>query len=148
MLRPVVERSSPRSRGALTASAVLLALSGCSLGADGEKGRTEAARGAPSDVAATVRELDTAVQKRDWRTICDRLLTPAARQRAGGKDCARLVGSSAGDLRGARVELAGIEVSRGGAQASVRTRSRSQRPVTDTLTLRRVGGRYRIEALR
>jgi hypothetical protein len=144
MLRRVKERS----RAALTASAALVALSGCSLGADEERSRTEPLRGASKEVAATVQALDRAVRKRDWRAVCDRLFTSAARERAGGKDCARLASSSAGALRGPRIELVGIEVSRGGAQARVRTQARGQAPLIDTLTLRRVGGRYRIESLR
>ena len=136
------------ARAGLTASVALLSLSGCSLGADDEKGKTEPASGAPKQVAATVRALDRAVRAEDWRTVCERLFTPAARRRAGGRDCVRLVRSSAGELRGARIELVGIEVSKSGAEARVRTQARGQRPLTDTLTLKRVEGRYRIEALR
>jgi hypothetical protein len=128
-------------------SAALLALSGCSLGADEERGRTEAAEGATKQVAATVQELDRAVRKRDWRTVCDKLFTAAARERAGGRDCARLVGSSAGRLRGARIELVGIVIKGHSAQARVRSRARGQTPLTDTLTLKRVSGRYLIESL-
>src|SRR3954469_22211487 len=141
MLRPVKWAGLP----ALTA---LLVLSGCSLGADEEKASTAPVKGAPKQVAAAVSGLDRAVRAGDWRTICDRLFTPAARQRAGGKDCVRLVRSSAGDLRGARIELGGIEVSKRGAQARVRPRDKGQAPLTDTLTLERAGGGYRIEALR
>ncbi len=130
------------------ASVALIALSGCSLGADDEKGKPEPARGAAKQVAATVGALDRAVRAGRWRTICDRLFTPAARERAGGKDCVRLVRSSAGDLRGARIELVGIEVGQRGAEARVRTQARGQAPLTDTLTLRRMSGRYRIESLR
>jgi hypothetical protein len=128
--------------------AALLALSGCSLGADDEKGKTEPANGAPKQVAATVRALERAVRAKDWRTVCERLFTPAARERAGGRDCVRLVRSSAGDLRRARIELVGIEVGKAGAEARVRTQARGQAPLTDTLTLKRAGGRYRIESLR
>src|SRR3954449_6191452 len=141
MLRPVKWAGLP----ALTA---LLVLSGCSLGADEEKGSTAPVKGAPKQGAAAVSRLGRAVRAWDWRTICDRLFTPAARQRAGGKDCVRLVRSSAGDLRGARVELVGIEVGKSEARARVRTQARGQRPLTDTLTLKRAGGRYRIESLR
>jgi hypothetical protein len=136
------------TRAGLTASAALLALSGCSLGADEERGRTEPASAASRQVAASVQALDRAVRKRDWRTICERLFTPAARERAGGKDCARLVKSSAGALRGPRIELVAIEVRRGGAEARVRTRAQGQAPLTDTLTLKRTARRYRIESVR
>jgi len=135
-------------RAGLTVGLVLLSLAGCSLGSDGEKTKTEAAKGAPSQVAATVQALDKAVRAGDWRTVCDRLFTTSARARAGGRDCPRLVRSSAGSLSGARIELVGIEVKKGGAEARVRSRARGQSALTDTLVLRRVGGRYRIDALR
>jgi hypothetical protein len=136
------------TRAALTAWIALIALSGCSLGSDDEKGKNEPAAGEAKQVAAAVSALDKAVRAGDWRTVCDRLFTPAARRRAGGRDCVRLVRSSAGDLRGARIELVGIEVSKAGAQAKVRTRSKGQAALTDTLVLKRAGGGYRIDALR
>jgi hypothetical protein len=141
MLRPV-------KQAGLMAGIALLGLSGCSLGADEEKGKTEPAQGAPKQVAATIGELDRAVRVKDWRTICDRLFTASARERAGGNDCIRLVRSSAGDLSGARIELIDIELTRGGAEARVRTRARGQATLTDTISLRRAGGRYRVESIR
>jgi hypothetical protein len=134
-------------RAGLTASLALLALTGCSLGADDETGSTTPAEGAPKQVAQTVGELDRAVRRSDWRTVCNRLFTPAARERAGGRDCPRLVGSAAGRLRGARIELLEITVKGDSAEARVRSRARGQRPVTDTLTLKRVSGRYLIDSL-
>src|SRR5215210_7057379 len=111
----------PVKRAGFMASAALLGLSGCSVGADDESGQTETARGAPKQVAATVQELDRAVRKSDWGTVCDRLLTGAARERAGGKDCVKLVSSSAGRLTGARIELVGITVKKDRAEARVRS---------------------------
>jgi hypothetical protein len=91
-------------------------------------------------VAETVQELDRAVRKRDWRTVCDRLFTAAARERAGGRDCARLLGSSAGRLRGARIELVEIVIKGDTAEARVRSRAGGQRALTETLTLKRCRG--------
>ena len=56
--------------------------------------------------------------------------------------------SSAGDLSSPRIELVGIELRRCGAEARVGTRAGGQGPLTDTRVLRRVGGRYRNDALR
>ena len=130
------------------AAFALLGLAGCSLGADEEKATTTAARGATNEVAATIGALDRAVRADDWRTVCDKLFTPSARRRSGGKDCPRLLRSSAGDLRGAHVELVGIELNRNVAQARVRSRARGQGTLTDTITLRRSAGGYRIDSLR
>src|SRR4051794_9076900 len=141
MLRPV-------KWAGLMAGIALLSLSGCSLGADEEKGSTEPAHGAPKQVATAVQALESAIRDRDWGAICDDLFTPAARRRAGGRDCARLVRSSAGDLRRPTIELLAIDLKRGVALARVRTRARGQAPLTDTITLRRSDGRYRIDSLR
>jgi hypothetical protein len=136
------------TRAGLTGLIALLGFAGCSLGADEERGSTEPARGAPKEVAATVKALERAVRARDWRAICDDLFTPSARRRAGGRDCPRLVRSSAGELRSPRIQLLAIELRRGRAEARVRTRARGQAPLTDTITLRRARGGYLIEALR
>ena len=126
----------------------LLGLAGCSIGADKEAPPTAGARGASEQVAVAVNALNRAVQARDWRTLCDRLFTRAARRRAGGADCVRLVRSSAGHLSGARVQLLAIELGHGSAQARVRSSAQGQAPLTDTITLRRSGGGYRIDSLR
>jgi hypothetical protein len=94
-------------------------LPGCSLGGDDEKAKTEPAKTAANEVAATVAALDRAVRAGDWGTVCKRLFTPSARRRSGGE-----------------------------AQAQVRTRARAQAAVEDTLTLRPAGAGYRIESLR
>jgi hypothetical protein len=136
MLRPV--------RWAVLTAAI--ALSGCSFGSD-EETRTEPARGAPKQIAETVEALERATRERDWRAICENLFTAGARRRAGGRDCPKLLRSSAGDVRRPRIELVSLELERGRARAKVRTRARGQRALTDTLGLRREGGRWRIESL-
>ena len=78
------------------AVALVLAPSACSLGADEE---AEPARGAPAGVAATVDRLERATAERDFAGICDDLLTRAARERAGGPDCARLLRSAGQGIR-------------------------------------------------
>jgi hypothetical protein len=140
MLRPV----SKGPGAAPIAIACLLALAGCDLGGDDE---APPARGAPREVAAVVRALESATRAHDWGRICSDLLTASARRRAGGRDCARLMRSSAGDLRRPRVQLVGIALREGGASVRVRTRASGQRPLTETLRLVRERGRYRIDAL-
>jgi|SRR5215211_2049779 len=130
------------------AGIALLGLPGCSIGPDEETGPTEPVHGAAKQVAATVRALEHALRDRDWSAVCDDLLTPGGRRRAGGPDCVRLVRSSAGDLRRPTIELLAIDFKGPVAQARVRTRARGQPPLTDRITLLRTGGRYRIDSLR
>jgi hypothetical protein len=126
------------------AIAICLGTAGCSLGGDEEP---RPVRGAPKAVAGTVQALDEAPRRRDFGRICDELFTAAARRRAGGRDCARLLAESGKEVLRPRIELLEIELKEGGARARVRTRARGQRPLEDTLVLRRVRGDYRIEAL-
>jgi hypothetical protein len=129
------------------ATCVAIALSGCSLGAD-EETQTDPVRGAPKAIAATVEALEGATRRGEWRAICEDLFTPAARRRAGGDECPKLVRSSAGDVRRPRIELVSLKLKRRRAEARVRTRARGQRPLTDVIELRRVRGGWRIESLR
>jgi len=94
-----------------------------------------------------VEQLDRATRAGDWRRICDRLFTAAARRRAGGRECAKGLRSAARDVRRPRIELVGIELRGRSARARVRTRAAGQAPVTEVLDLRLEDGRYRIQAL-
>jgi hypothetical protein len=126
------------------AVALLLAPSGCSIGADEE---AKPARGAPASVAATVDRLERATAERDWTAVCDDLLTSAARARAGGADCPRLLRSAGAGIRRPSIEIRGIEVAGRRATVAIRTTAAGQAARADDLELRREGGRWRVEAL-
>jgi hypothetical protein len=121
-----------------------LMLAGCSLGSDEEP---QPIRGAPREVAQTVRALEKATRARDFRSICDRLFTASARRRAGGRDCRRLLGSTAEGLRAPRIQIVGIDVHGRRAEVRVRSRAVGQPPLTDAIQLRRERGGYRIDSL-
>jgi hypothetical protein len=125
--------------------AALLALSGCSLGGHEE---TRPAAGAPRAVAAAIQELDSATRARDYRRICDELFTAAARRRAGGADCERLLRSAAQGVRRPRIQIVAIRIEGDRATVRVRSRAANQRPLVDEVELVRAErGRYRIAAL-
>jgi hypothetical protein len=131
-------------RARLVGGILPLLFAGCSLGADEEpRPATRPAR----EIAALVRELQRATAHRDFATVCEDLFTVAARRRAGGEECERLVRSSAGDLRAPRIELRAVEVRGERALARVRTRAAGQARLDEVLELRRRGGRWRIAAL-
>ena len=124
----------------------VLTLTGCSLGADEEPQR---ATGAPAEIAAVVQRLEHATAQRDWSTICADLFTAAARERAGGADCARLLREAAADVRRPEIEIRGIRVrEEGRASVNVRTSAAGQRTVSDVLELRDENGEWRVEALK
>jgi hypothetical protein len=126
------------------ASIALLAPSGCSLGGDEE---TKPASGAPAQIAATVERLERSVARRDYATICEQLFTAAARQRAGGAECARQMRSAAEGVERPSIEIEAIDVKDDRATVRVHTEAKGQARVSDELQLRRQGGRWLVEAL-
>jgi hypothetical protein len=127
------------------AVAAILTLSGCSLGPDEEAPR---ASGPPAEIAAVVQRLERATAERDWAAVCADLFTAGARKRAGGPDCARLLGEAAADVRRPEIEIRGIRVREGGrASVDVRTRASGQESVSNVLELRTENGQWRVEAL-
>jgi hypothetical protein len=126
------------------AVAGFLTLTGCSLGADEEAPR---ASGAPAEIAEVVQRLERATAERDWATICSDLFTAAARERAGGADCARLLGEATADVRRPAIEIRGIRMRERRASVEVRTRAEGQRAVSNVLELRSENGEWRVEAL-
>jgi hypothetical protein len=117
---------------------------GC-LGADEEP---VPASGVARDVAGVVDRLERATADGDFETICDDLFTAAARRRAGGDDCERLMRSAAEGIARPSIELRSIDIGEGSATVEVMTRAAGQADVPATLELRREGGEWRVEALR
>ena len=126
------------------AASAVLASSGCSLGGDDE---AKPASGAPAQIAATVDRLERAVARRDFATVCDRLFTAEARERAGGDDCARQTRSAVEGLEHPSIDVEAIDVEDDRATVKVRTVAAGQARVSDELQLRRQDGRWLIEAL-
>ena len=122
----------------------LLAPVGCSIGADEEP---KPVTGVPKQIAATVDQLERAVARRDWATICNELFTETARKRAGGGECVSQTGSAAEDVLRPSIQIEQIAVKGDRAAVRVSTTAEGQARVTDTLELRRAGGRWLIEAL-
>jgi hypothetical protein len=121
-----------------------LAVAGCSLGADEEP---QPAPRAANEVAQTVFALERATRDRDFARICDELFTAAARRRAGGRNCARLLRSAARDVRRPSIRVLAISLKGDRATVRVRTRAAGQPPIDDRLKLVREQSTYRIEAL-
>ena len=129
----------------LTAVTLSLFLAACSGGE--RKADPKPIEGTSKQVAAAVARFERATQRRDFKAICTRLFTPAARERAGGNDCARLLRSTAADVRRPRIRVLSIRIRGGRAEARGRTRAKGQAPLDETIVLERRRGRYLIEAL-
>jgi hypothetical protein len=126
------------------AVAVLLAPVGCSIGGDDEP---QPVKGVPKEIAATVDQLERAVARRDWATICNELFTDTARKRAGGAECVSQTSSAAEDVLRPSIQIEQIAVKGDRAVVRVSTTAKGQARVKDTLELRGTGGRWLIEAL-
>jgi hypothetical protein len=118
-------------------------LAGC-LGADDEP---QPATGAPLAIAEAVERLERATAERDFELICRDLLTPAARERAGGGDCVRLTRSAAAGVVRPVAEIEGIDVDGARARVTLRTRAAGQAQASEVLLLRRQGGEWRVDSL-
>jgi hypothetical protein len=126
------------------AAVCLLASTGCSIGADDEP---QPVSGVPKEIAATVGRLERAIAGHDYDTVCEKLFTASARRRAGGRECAAQLASAGEGVRRPQIEIRGIAVQGGEATVRVATRAEGQATVADTLTLRREGSRWLVEAL-
>ena len=129
----------------LTAVTLSLFLAGCSGGE--RKVEPKPAEGLSKQVAAAVARFERATKRRDFKAICARQFTPAARKRAGGRDCAELLRSTASDVRRPRIRVLSIRIRAERAEARVRTRAKGQAPLDETIVLVRRRGRYLIDAL-
>jgi hypothetical protein len=126
------------------ATVALLAPAGCSIGADNEP---QPVSGVPKQIAATVDRLGAAIAREDYATVCDRLFTPAARERAGGAGCAKQLASAGEGLARPTIEIRGIDVNGNRATVKVATTAEGQARLVDTLQLRRQGSRWLVEAV-
>jgi hypothetical protein len=99
-------------------------------------------------VANVVTRLERATRRRRFDVVCDELFTRAARTRAGGRNCVRLLRSTARDVRRPRIRLLSVRIDGRRAEARVRTLSEGQAAVEETIDFLRERGRYRIASLR
>lgn len=104
--------------------------------------------GRDRQVADVVTRLERATRRRRFDVVCDDLFTRAARARAGGANCVRLLRSTAKDVRRPRIRLVSVQIEGDRAEAKVRTLAEGQAAVEETIDFQLEGGRYRIAALR
>jgi hypothetical protein len=118
-----------------------LALGGCG-GGDG-----------PSDeaqVRETLSTFATAVEKRDYQTLCDEVFAPKLLQglEAIGLPCeVALSKSTLSEVEDPQLTVGAITVEGKRAQAEVRTSSAGNKPSSDTVELVKLSGGWRVEAL-
>lgn len=140
MLAPVGTRSRPVNRARGAAAVVLAAvLAGC-----GETTPTY-----EQQVVSTLTRFDRATAQRDYRTICDELLTPELLEdiRSVGLPCAVALREALEEVRDPSMSVGQVAITGPRATADVRTSATGQAPSSDVVQLVRVDGGWRIAAL-
>lgn len=102
----------------------------------------------PADeVAQTVADLERALRDRDLEGVCERILSPDARRRAGGEECPRRLARTTRGVEAPTIELVNVTLGRGSATARVRARAGDERPALDSISLVRGPDGYRVDRL-
>jgi hypothetical protein len=106
-------------------------------------------REAPSvdGITETLADLEEALSERDIVRICDRILSPDARRRAGGEECPRRVARTTRRVRDPELELVSITLDGEGAIARVRASTDDEAPALDSMRFVAVDGAYRVDSL-
>jgi hypothetical protein len=120
-------------------------LAGC--GGGGSKPASAPVATAARVAATVVAQFESATARRDFATVCERLLSAAERAQAGGSDCPRLMAARARGIVRPRIRIRRIELTAGGALVHVRTTAEGQAPTEDVIRLVRERGGLRIASL-
>lgn len=130
---------------------VSLGVGGC-LGSTPEEPKPVA--GPAQEVAGVVRALERATAEKDYNQICFDLFSDQVRAQAGGVRCPAFLRRTARGIDSPRIQIVddpggapAIVVKGERATVRVRTRTRDQAPVLDSIQLVRQRGRFRISAL-
>jgi hypothetical protein len=118
-----------------------LALGGCG-GGDGPSDETQ--------VRDTLRTFATAVEKRDYQTLCDEVFAPKLLQglESIGLPCeVALARSTLSQVKDPQLTVGEVTVDGKSASAEVRTSSEGRKPSSDTVELVKISGRWRVAAL-
>lgn len=99
------------------------------------------------EVIAVIERFERATARRDFKTICQELITGAVRRQAGGDECAEVLRRSAGELRDPRIEVDKVTFRRGRASVQVSTSAAGEKEAKDRVQLVREGGSFRISVL-
>jgi hypothetical protein len=108
--------------------------------------------GGPSDeqqVAGTVSSFGRATAAKDYRALCDRILSPRliGQVEAIGLPCEQALKKALGDVQNPRLTIGKVTVDGDKATAEIRTSASGQAPSRDVLRLERVNDAWRIASL-
>jgi hypothetical protein len=139
--RPVPARASV---AVLIATGGLAGLAGCGDGKDAKQ-----APGPEAQVRTVVRQFGAASAKKDYQTICDRLIAKSLSDNVEelGLPCELAFKQGLGAVKGATLRVRTVRVQGTKAFAAVHTTAVGQAASDDTLELVKTGGTWRISSL-
>jgi hypothetical protein len=102
-----------------------------------------------AQVRETLRTFATAVEKRDYQTLCDKVFAPKLLQglQSIGLPCEIAMRTSLGEVDDPKLTVGEVTVSGRTATAQVKTSAAGQAPSTDTLELEKLAAGWRVSAL-
>jgi hypothetical protein len=108
--------------------------------------------GGPSDeqqVAGTVSSFGRATASKDYRTLCDKLLSRKLIEQVEqiGLPCEQALQKALGSVKAPRLTIGKVTVDGETATAEIRTSASGQAPSRDVLQLQRADGGWRIASL-
>ena len=134
---PAVKRAP-----AAAALVAILAVTGCGGGVE------RSSRPDPREqISQAIEDLEDALGAHDYRRICERILSPEGRRRAGGEECERRLARTSAGVRGPEIELVAVTQERNASVAHVRAYAEGERPAIDVVRLAPFEGGYRVESL-
>jgi hypothetical protein len=141
----VPRRSRTAVVGAL--AVVVGVVSGC--GADSNPATTTAAPSQDTLVRAVVAKFGIATQQKDYRQICDQLLSPelVAKIEDVGLPCEGAMKQGLGDVKSPTLQITDVSIAKGRALVSIHTTAAGQKPSDDALQLVQEDGGWRIASL-
>jgi hypothetical protein len=100
-------------------------------------------------VAATVSAFGRATASKDYRALCDRILSPKLIEQVEeiGLPCEQALQKALGGVQNPRLTIGKVTVDGDDATAQIRTSATGQAPSSDVLKLQRVKDGWRIASL-
>jgi hypothetical protein len=104
---------------------------------------------AEAQVRATLQSFATAVEKRDYQKLCDRIFAPKLLQglQSIGLPCEIAMRTSLGSVKDPQLTVGKVTVAGKTASAEIKTAATGQPPSTDVIHLDKLGARWRVSAL-
>lgn len=136
-----------RLAAASAVASAAIALAGCAQGGTRNSDSTKDFSGEQKAVAATIEDLQAAAKDRKGATICGDLITAQLRDRISASGCPKVLNDAIRDTDEVDLIVKSVTLNGKGATAVVQEKVGDKRRRTQTITLEKAAGRWRVSAL-